>query len=491
MRVSMRASRARAALGCPLGLLLAACPEATAGGEEDDLLALRGMVEERWKGDLDGMIERNLIRVLVVENRTHFFVDGATLRGLNYETFELFEEELNQKLGRDAIRVNVAYLPVPRSDLIPALREGRGDLAVANLTITPERLEEVDFGEPWVRNVREIVATGPASPALESLDDLGGQTVVVHPASSYAASLETLNRRLGRGRRVKVEMAPEALDDGDLLEMLAGGLVPLVVVDDHLARFWAEVYDEITPREDLVVRDEGQIAWAFRKNSPQLRAEVDAFAKRHPVGSLTANTLLNRYLRSTSHVTGAKGETDRRRFEQVAPLFQKYAPQYGFDWLLMLAQGYKESRLDQSVRSPAGAVGIMQLLPATGAEVGVGDIRQPEANVHAGIKYMRQMLDRSFADADLEGEDQALFAFASYNAGPARVAGLRRVAAEKGLDPNRWFDHVEKIAARRIGRETVAYVRDVYKYYTAYRLAAASAQARQGARAEEPGDTGQ
>ena len=482
--------RAWGRVGCAIALAIWVCPTATASGaEQDDLLQLSELVEERWTGDLDGMIQRNLIRVLVVENRTHYFVDGAELRGLSYDALELFEDELNQKLGRDAIPVNVAYLPVQRGEIVQALLEGRGDLAVANLTITPERLAKVDFGRPWVRDVREIVVTGPASPPLEDLTDLSGQRVVVHPASSYASSLEALSRRLAKERRprVKIDPAPEALDDVDLLEMLSAGLLPLTVVDDHLARFWAEVFDGITPREDLVLREEGQIAWAFRKGSPKLRAEVDAFVERHPVGSLVTNMKLNEYLRSTRYVKGTIGEAERRRFEEVSPLFQKYAPEYGFDWMLVLAQGYRESRLDQSARSPSGAIGIMQLLPATGKEMEVGDIRQAGANVHAGVKYLRSMLERSFADATLEGEDQALFAFASYNAGPARVASLRAEAKQKGLDPDRWFDQVERIAARRMGRETVRYVRDIYKYYVAFKLAAESRAVREAVKSEEFG----
>ena len=477
-------------VGLAIALAIWACPAPSASSpEQDDLLQLSQILEERWSGDLDGMIQRNLIRVLVVENRTHYFVDGAELRGLAYDALELFEDELNRKLGRGAIRVNVAYLPVQRGEIIPALLEGRGDLVVANLTITPGRLAKVDFGRPWVRDVREIVVTGPASPPLEDLTDLSGQRVVVHPASSYASSLEAFNQRLAKERRspVKIDPAPEALEGADLLEMLAAGLVPLVVVDDHLARFWAQVFDGITPREDMVLREEGQIAWAFRKGSPKLRAEVDAFVERHPVGSLVTNMKLNEYLRSTRHVQGMSGEAERRRFEEVSPLFQKFAPEYGFEWMLVLAQGYQESRLDQSARSPSGAIGIMQLLPATGKEMNVGDIRQADANVHAGVKYLRSMLERNFADATLEGEDQALFAFASYNAGPARVASLRAEAKQKGLDPDRWFDHVERIAARRIGRETVRYVREIYKYYVAYKLAAESRAVREAVKSEEFG----
>ena len=482
--------RAWERVGCAIVLATWTCLAAAAGGtERDDLLQLSELVKEHWTGDLDGMIQRNLIRVLVVENRTHYFVDGAELRGLAYDALELFEDELNRKLGRRAIPVNVVYLSVHRGEIVQALLEGRGDLAVANLTITPERLAQVDFGRPWVSDAREIVVTGPASPPLEDLTDLSGQSVLVHPTSSYASSLEALNERLSKEGQPPVDVAPapEALEGADLLEMLNAGLVPLVVVDDHLALFWAKVFDSITPREDLVLREQGQIAWAFRKGSPKLRAEVDAFVERHPVGSLITNMKLNEYLRSTRYVQGTSGEAERRRFQEVSPLFKKYAPVYGFDWMLLLAQGYQESRLDQSARSSTGAIGIMQVLPSTGKEMDVGDIRQADANVHAGVKYLRSMLERNFADATLKGEDQALFAFASYNAGPARVARLRAEAKEKGLDPNVWFDHVEWIAARRIGRETVRYVRDIYKYYVAYKLAAESRTVREAVKSEEFG----
>jgi membrane-bound lytic murein transglycosylase MltF len=457
--------------------------------ERDHLLELSDLVRERWTGDLDGMLQRNLIRVLVVENRTHYVVDGATLRGLTYDACEKFEDDLNRKLGRRALRVNVAYLPVHRDQLLAALNEGRGDIAAGNLSVTPERLQRVDFGRPWTRSARELVVTGPASPALATLEDLAGQRVFVRPSSSYAESLAALNERLIRAGRppVVIDPAPEVFEDEDILELLNAGLVSVVVSDDHLARFWARIFDRVVVREDLVLRDAVEIAWAFRKQSPKLRAEIDAFVERNPIGSLWTNVKLQQYLRDTRYVRGAADEAARRRFREAAPLFQKYAGMYGFDWLLVTAQGYRESRLDQSARSGAGAIGIMQLLPATGAEMRVGDIRQPEPNVHAGVKYLARILERNFQDATLDGEDRALFAFASYNAGPARVARLRREAATVGLDPNRWFDHVEHVAARRIGQETVGYVRQIYKYYVGYKLAAETRERREDARREHLG----
>jgi membrane-bound lytic murein transglycosylase MltF len=296
--------------------------------------------------------------------------------------------------------------------------------------------------------------------------------VLVRRSSSYFTSLGHLNESLAKAKNppVKIHPAPEVLEDEDLLEILHEGLIPLVVVDDDLAHFWKQVLPAITPRDDLAVREGDDIGWAFRKGSPKLRAEVDAFLTRHRVGTAEANMKLREYLRSTRHVSTASVDEQRHRFAAVAKFFQTYGNQYGFDWLLVAAQGYRESGLDQEVRSPVGAVGIMQLLPATGASMQVGSIYEAENNVHAGIKYMRTMLDTHFKDASLSPEDRALFAFAAYNAGPARVAQLRSEAEKTGLDPNRWFGNVERVAARRIGQETVRYCRDIYKYYVAYRM---------------------
>jgi membrane-bound lytic murein transglycosylase MltF len=169
-------------------------------------------------------------------------------------------------------------------------------------------------------------------------------------------------------------------------------------------------------------------------------------------------------------VESATSEAELEKFAQTIDLFKKYAGQYEFDWLMLAALGYQESRLDQNVRSHVGAIGVMQVMPATGASMKVGDIKQIEPNIHAGTKYMRTILDTYFADAKMDGLNRSLFAFASYNAGPSRVAGLRREAEKRGLDPDVWFANVERVAAEKIGRETVQYVSNIYKYYVAYKL---------------------
>ena len=189
-------------------------------------------------------------------------------------------------------------------------------------------------------------------------------------------------------------------------------------------------------------------------------------------------------------VKNAAGVDERRRFGEVVGLFRKYGDKYDVDHLLMVAQGFQESGLDQNAKSAVGAIGIMQIMPATGKDLKVGDITQLEPNIHAGVKYMRFMIDQYYANEPMTPLDKALFTFAAYNAGPGRVAGLRKEAARRGLDPNRWFYNVAVVAAEKLGPETVTYVQNIYKYYTAYKLVEEQAADRAKARTQLEGATG-
>ncbi|MBL0715684.1 MAG: lytic transglycosylase F, partial [Desulfosarcina sp.] len=365
---------------------------------------------------------------------------------------------------------------VARDELLPALVEGRGDLAVANLTVTAPRRRLVDFSTPFMTAVSEIVVCGRGVRTIARLEDFSGLEVEVRRSSSYYESLLALNDRLkDRGLDpVRISLADENLEDEDLLEMVNAGLLPAIVMDSHKARFWKQIFPDIRLQDERPLRTGGEIAWAFRHNSPQLKKLVDEFARSHKQGTLLGNMLFKRYLKNTKWVRSALSEKELAKFDAVVSLFEKYGSRYNFDHLMITAQAYQESGFDQSKVSPAGAVGIMQLLPstATSKPVGIKNIDQLENNIHAGVKYLRHIHDTYLADEPMDPLNQTLFAFAAYNAGPSRIMKLRREAARQGLDPNRWFQNVENIAARRIGRETVQYVSNIYKYYIAYRLVA-------------------
>lgn len=428
-----------------------------------------------WTGDLDGMVERGFIRALVTYSKTNYFIDRGAQHGVSYEGLREFEKYLNRKLGRRTVKVKLVILPVARDELLPSLAAGLGDLAAANLTITPEREQLVDFSEPIATGVSELVVTGPAGPELSSLDDLAGHEVHVRRSSSYWDSLERLDRELQSRGLPAIEMvaAEEYLEDEDLLEMVNAGLIPTIVVDSHKAHLWEDVFDDIVVHDELAVRTGGEIAWAIRKDSPELSEMVDQFVTSHRKGTVFGNVVIKRYYRENPWIRNSLAESERQRFESMVELFVKYGQKYDFEPLMLGALAYQESHLDQSKRSSRGAIGVMQMLPSTAADpnVGIPDITDLENNIHAGTKYLAFLHERYFSDPEIPELDQTLFTFAAYNAGPGRVRQLRSDASSLGLDPNRWFGNVERAAARRVGSETVRYVSNITKYYIAYRLA--------------------
>jgi len=437
-------------------------------------------------GDLDAMMERRVIRVLVPYNKTAYFIDKGQPRGTSVDAFKLFEDDLNQKYKRGNLKVHVAMIPTRRDALADALLSGKGDIVAAAVTVTPERLKLADFTNPVARNVSQIVVGSSEAPAVATAEDLSGREVLVRKGSIFQESVEKLNAELAKKGKpaVKIRLAPSNLEDEDLLEMVNANLVSYVVVDEYLAKFWASVLPKLKVYPDATLRTGGEIAWAVRKDSPKLKEELNAFLAKNPEGSATRNMILQKYLKNTKFVKNANSKEARERFLQTVKLFQTYGDKYDIDYLLMAAQGFQESQLDQNAKSHVGAVGVMQLMPATGKEQNVGDISQIEPNINAGVKYMRFMIDQYFAKEPMDRLNKGLFAFAAYNAGPGRIQSLRKEAAKRGLDPNVWFDNVEVIASEKIGRETVTYVANIYKYYIAYTLAMESLNERQKAKQE-------
>ena len=434
--------------------------------------SVRAELNKPFKGDLDEMVKRRLVRIGVTFSRTLYFVDKGVQRGGIYEYGKLMEDELNKRRKTGNLKVVFWIVPLSRDQLVPALVDGKVDVVMAGLTDTPELRKLVDFTKPTRKNVDEVVVTGPGAPAIASDDDLSGQDVYVRKSSAYYGSLLALNERLRAAGKppVSIQEAPENLEDDDLLEMANAGLLKTTVVDDYLADFWKNVFPNLTVHDDVAVRTGGNLAVAFRKNSPQVAAGLNAIIDKYGLGTAFGNMMEKRYLQSTQFVKDATSEAERAKFLAIVDLFKKYGDQYGVDYLLMAAQGYQESGLNQSVKSRVGAVGVMQVMPATGKDLDVGDIRQVDANIHAGVKYMRWMLDHYYKDEPMDNLNKALFTFASYNAGPGRIRQLRSEAEKRGLNPNVWFGNVEQVASERIGRETVTYVSNIYKYYIAYRL---------------------
>ncbi len=432
-------------------------------------------ISQEFRGDLDEMAEKRLIRVLMPYSRTFYFFDGAQPRGISYDLVKLFDTFINEKFKTKTLKIHVLVLPTAREDLLPLLAAGKGDLAVGNLTITNERLKKADFSDPIGKGIDEILVSKAGKDDLNSIFDLAGKKIHVRKSSSYYESLVKLNESLKslNKKKVRIVEADDHLEDEDLLEMLNAGLIEYMVIDSHKGELWAQVFDKIQLHPEIKFRTEGKIGWAVRKNTPKLMAAVNEFIKDHKAGTLMGNILIKRYLEDSDYITNSIYNEHMQRFNLTVRFFKKYGELYDFDHLMLAALAYQESKLDQNLKSHAGAVGVMQILPSTAKDknVGIPDIYELDPNIHAGTKYLRFMADNYFAnDPDLDEKNRALFSFASYNAGPAKVAKMRAEAKKMGLDPNQWFGNVEVVAAKQIGRETVQYVSNILKYYVAYKL---------------------
>jgi membrane-bound lytic murein transglycosylase MltF len=414
-----------------------------------------------------------MIRVLVPYSRSLYFNDNGRERGLTAELIRDFERYINQKHKTQKRPITVYMIPTTRDKLISGVAEGLGDIAAGNLTVTEDRLKLVDFVAPEDQKPNtEIVVTGPKSPVISSVDDLSGKTVHVRKASSYFESLAALNDRFRKESKpeAKLVLVSDALEDEDMMEMLNAGLLELIVVDDWKAEMWAQILPKVKPRPEIVLREGGKVGWAVRKQSPKLQEAINDFYKNFVKKQGVSEYRLKQHMRRVKQIKDSSATEDYRRFTETLALFEKYGEKYGFDPLMLAAQGYQESQLDQKARSHVGAIGIMQIMPQTGAELKVGDIHIAEHNVHAGAKYMDRLMEKYFPDANFSEGNRPLFAFASYNAGPGNISKMRKEAKKRGLDPDKWFNNVEMVTAEKIGAETTTYVRNIYKYYVAYKL---------------------
>jgi len=460
----------------PLLLIFTFLP--TFGAESKPATGAKPVPIERinrvWKGDLQEIVDtRRVIRVLVSYNNAGFFIEKGLPRGIEYELMHEYEKFINRKPSKKAAYVKLVFQVLPFNQLLQSLQEGRGDIVAAGMTVTPGRAKKVAFTIPYIRGIDEIAVLSKGAPELKALPDLSGRQVHVVAGSSYVGHLERLNREFSaKGLKpVDILEVDHSLEAEDILQMVNAGIWDLTVVDSHLARIWSKVLKKLMVRKDIVINQGGNIAWAVRKENPQLLKSLNQFIRKHRQGTLLGNILIKRYYQNTRWLTNPIQGSERLKLQKLAAIFQKYGKRYQLDWLKLAALAYQESRLDQNVRSPRGAVGIMQILPSTaaGKVVQIPDITKVDNNIHAGTKYLAFLRDRYFNDAGIKAADKLDFTFAAYNAGPARINALRKKAAGRGLDPDRWFNNVEVIARQDIGRETVQYVANIYMYYIAYK----------------------
>ena len=303
---------------------------------------MRRNIEVPFKADLDEMAKRRAIRVGVTFNRTHYFIDGGQERGLTYEALKSFEKDLNERFKTGTLKIHVIPVPMSRDQLSPALAGGKVDMVAAMVTVRPELEKLAAFSDPTRTGVNQVVVTGPGAPALASIDDLAGREVFVRKASAYHETLTGVSAQLqgtrqgadrhprcaGRARGRRHPRNGQRWPDADHRRRRLSG------------KFWEQVFTQITVRPDLAVRTGGNLAVAFRKENPQLRATVNQWLASHGKGDTFRAVVEQRYLKNLKYAKNATADAERQKFQEVLECYKTYGAQYDIDYLLMAAQGY-------------------------------------------------------------------------------------------------------------------------------------------------------
>ncbi len=431
-------------------------------------LQISPLKQPPYTGDLDVIKQQNLLRVLVSADLGFYYLEGGAPKGIGAELLAHFEKEF-RKIKPN---IDVQVIPLARDELIPALNRGSGDLIIANLTITDNRKEKVDFSSPILSDIQEWVVTNKKSPAMTSPEQLSGKEIWVRASSSYFESIESLNKNLSKKDLppVIVNFVDETLQDYELVGMVNNGYVAAIVLDSHKANLWLKVMDNIRVHKKIPLHTNGKIGWAMRKDSPQLKAVVDKFIQKSHSGTQLGNVIYNRYIDNTNWLNKALNPKKIAQLDKLTALFTRYGEKYDFDHLLIAAVAYKESNFDNSVVSNKGAVGIMQILPSTARDpnINIKNVRQLENNIHAGVKYLAFLRRQYFSSRAINAENKIYFTLAAYNAGPGNVEKMRKLAAKQGYNPNIWFNNVEVVMRENINA-TVYYVSTISRYYVIYK----------------------
>lgn len=439
------------------------------------LLPQLSRVNDLHTEDLPEMMSRRIIRVLTTYSMSTYFISDGKGHGFEYSLLRDYEDYLNRVSGGGGkLRTVLEFIPVPEGLLMSSLNSGIGDIVAAGVAITPERQAAADFTRPYLTDISEVLVTHRDKPPVDDIADLAGRRVHVLPGWDFSKTLRRINSHLLVRGLEPLTIVPVSgyLTREDLLELINAGYIEMSIIENHIANLWAEYLPNLKIHDLPGVSDSTAIGWIVRKDNPLLKESLNAFLDTHRKGTFNWNLYYNRYFLASRWIRNPLHPGLQEIFSEYAPLFRKYGARYHFDWMLLAAIAFQESGMNHQSVSEAGAVGLMQVLPATAndLDIKVDSVRNLETNVHAAVRYLSLLRDVYFSDPDIPPESRIRFILAAYNAGPAKIQRCRRTANRLGFDPNRWFYNTELVAFNNIGSETVRYVSNVKKYYMAYSL---------------------
>jgi membrane-bound lytic murein transglycosylase F len=399
--------------------------------------------DETSTGDLAALHKRGSLRLLTRNNALSYFMYKGEDFGFDRDLVKMFAKG-------QGLRLEIV-VPPSRDLLIPWLLEGRGDMIAATMSVTPERLEEIKFSKPYLF-VKEFLIQNTAGPKLKNLEDLKGHSIHVRKSSSYYSTLQGLQKDYGPFEIVNVS---ENIETERLLAQIASKEIAFSVADSTIFEIEQRYHDNIEAafplpmrnhecrKDDDTCRYQQDIAFGVRPNNPTLMNKLNTFISKTYRG-LEYNMAIKRYFKNKKRIKLSK-EKNTLITGEISPYdhaIKKYAKKYEFDWRLLAAQMYQESRFNPKAESWAGAQGLFQLMPRTARSLGIKRLHLPEQNIHAGVKYLRQLFNQT--ESSLQLRQRTRFALAAFNVGYGHLSDARRLAKRLKLDPDRWFRNVEK-----------------------------------------------
>lgn len=434
---------------------------------------------EVWLGDLDGMLKRGQLRVLIPFSRTYFFQKNSQHLGLSAEILKLYECFLNDQVVLDDKRMEVVFLPTPQERLLEELFAGKGDVIAADILPQPAQEQQVKMISPVALEIQEILVTGPNASLFKSIFNLSGQTITVRENSPYAASLQKLNNTLTSiGKKpVTIQFAAPFLQDEDLLEMTGLGLLPMTIIDNHVGEVWSNILDGVNLHKKIALRTAKELTWVIRADNLLLEESITYFKENNYLHQDGHQILTAYYRQRGGELQNNLEPAALARYQSTLALFEKYGKKYHFPPQLLAALAYHQSGLDPDF-GKNGTVGIMGLDPSAtlqeGLETNLKEIRKTEYNIHTAARYLRFLADHYFSSSTLGELDRNLMAVAAYQTSPEQVIAARKKAALTGFNPDLWFNHTEEALAALLSEESeeekniARSTRNIYKYFTVY-----------------------
>ncbi|MBE9527268.1 MAG: transporter substrate-binding domain-containing protein [Proteobacteria bacterium] len=393
---------------------------------------LRQQLPEVRLGDLKEIKKSRQLRLITRNNSSTYFLWKNKLMGFEYDLVRQFAKQ--QKL-------NLKILIADDFDqMIKWLENGHGDIISSGLIKTLERKKlPVKFSEPYLY-VKEIIVQRKDEKKITSYNELEGRSFFVRKSSPYWATLNSFQKQLKvLGVNFSINLAPEIMETEEIIKRVLDGKYDLTLADSHIIDIEKNWHNNI--QSSLVLRGKHGQRWLVRKNSKELLNELNKFIDKE-YKSLFYNISYNKYFNNSRNLFNeSTRKSNDNKISSYDKLIKEMAKKYGFDWRLIAAQVNKESHFDPKAKSWVGASGLLQVMPRTAKQVGVSNLEDPRQGLKAGMKYMA-WLDKQLGD-DLPADVKIWFTLAAYNAGLGHLKDAQNLASKQGLDPNRWFGHVE------------------------------------------------